>query len=428
MDSLVGWIAAAAALVAAGFSLWSFLRHRSGQDPTASRLDAAIGAARSDLGAVRATVESVQRSIDDTRRELQGSLSEGHREQQRLMDTRLEAVDRTLSDRLNEIRGVVDDKLSTTLTVKLKENFTAISTLLSSVQSGLGQIQSLANDVSGLRRSIDGVKTRGVFGEVMLRALLEEFLQHSQFVEDFRPSRHSKERVEFAIKLPGRHPEDDSKPIYLPIDAKFPKESYDRLLNALEAGDAELAKGARNELSAAIWKAATDISEKYIRPPSDDGDEGTTDFAVLYLPFESLFAEVARIPGLLEEIRRDLKVTIASPTTLAALLSALRVGFRTLEVQRDHAKLGTLLGAVRTIFEEFSVHLQKVDDRLQSTRKAIAEVQKKAAKMQRKLHPIRSASEPEATRLLELDQGDGDAEQADELPPGDDDDERADGA
>ena len=293
----------------------------------------------------------------------------------------------------------MDEKLTTTLSTKLSENFDQLGKLLSNVQSGLGQVQALATDVSGLRKSFDGVKTRGIFGEVLLRALLADFLHHTQFVEQFKPSARSKETVEFAIKLPGRHPEDPDDAVYLPIDAKYPKESYDRLIDALEAGDKDAATEARKELLTSIRNSAREIQTKYISPPDAGESGGTTDFAILYLPMESLFAEVAREPGLLYEIQSKYKVTIASPTTLAALLSALQVGFQTLKIQRDHAEIGKLLSVVRGEFQKFSKALDKVEVKLSETQKALTDTKDRTRQMDRKLKSITAVDATNADQL-----------------------------
>lgn len=303
--------------------------------------------------------------------------------------------------KLDEIRGVVDEKLTSTLSTKLAENFQQIGSLLATVQSGLGQVQTLASDVSGLRRSIEGVRTRGAFGESLLEGLLEEFLQEDQFVRDYHPPgvKDDRVRVEFAIKLPGQHPEDADKPIYLPIDAKYPKERYDALLACAEAGDKDGVAEARRQLVNSIRDAARDI-KKYIHPPTSAESSGTTDFAIMYLPLESLFAEVARERGLLETVQREFKVTIASPTTLAALLSALRVGFRTLEVQRDHAKIGVLLSVVRTEFQKFANSLADVDDRLDKTKAAVEKSIQRTALIDKRLRGVAIADEETVERLL----------------------------
>ncbi len=391
-----------AAAVAAVCALVMVLRKPDGSAATrrdlegvATRADLAAtrtelqGSLQGQLDRVNASAAATAASFTQFQAQVHGALTQG-----------LKTIQDSNEKRLAEIRGVVDEKLTATLATKLAENFNQISTLLASVQTGLGQVQTLATDVTGLRKSIDGVKLRGVFGEVMLRGLLEEFLHPAQFVVGYQPSPRSREIVEFAVKLPGQHPEDPDDAIYLPIDSKYPKESYDRLLASLETGDKAGVEAAQGELANSIKLFARDIRDKYIRLPAEGVPGGTTDFAILYLPFESLFAEVARIPGLLEHVQRTCSVTIASPTTLAALLCALRVGFRTLEIQRNHARIGSLLEVVRGQFQSFSKELDKVGERLEQTKGALEATQKRTRIMDRKLKDIPAADEATVGRML----------------------------
>lgn len=323
--------------------------------------------------------ESMQQSLDKVREATQLQLTTLREENQKKLD---------------EMRGVVDKQLNETLQTRIGQAFETVSKQLEQVHQQLGQVQSLATGVSDLRKTLEGVKTRGVFGEVMLQGLLEEFLHPGQFELNFRPRPRSNETVEFAIKLPNKDDAGNDDPVYLPIDAKFPKESYERLLACLERGDLAAAETERKQLLAAVLGFARDIQGKYIAPPR------TTEFAILYLPLESLFAEVVREPGFIERVQQECRVTLCSPTTLAAYLNALKMGFRTLAVQKQSAEIGKLLAVVRKQFQMFGDDLAKVERRLDESRSALAATVKRTQIMDGKLRSIEAAGEGEVQRLL----------------------------
>ena len=368
------------------------------QQATIARLDAMRTLTEQKLAESR---ESTQQALDRAREATSAALEKSREAMQQSLDkvretTQLQLT--TLRDenqkKLDEMRGVVDKQLNETLQTRIGQAFETVSKQLEQVHQQLGQVQSLATGVSDLRKTLEGVKTRGVFGEVMLQGLLEEFLHPGQFELNFRPKPRSNETVEFAIKLPNKDEAGNDDPVYLPIDAKFPKESYERLLACLERGDLSGAETERKQLLAAVLGFARDIQGKYVSPPR------TTEFAILYLPLESLFAEVVREPGFIERLQQDCRVTLCSPTTLAAYLNALKMGFRTLAVQKQSAEIGKLLSVVRKQFQMFGDDLAKVEKRLDESRNALAATVKRTQIMDGKLRSIEAAGEGEVQRLL----------------------------
>ncbi len=282
--------------------------------------------------------------------------------------------------RLEEIRATVDEKLHQTLERRLGESFALVSDRLEAVQRGLGEMQSLANGVGDLKRVLSGVKTRGVLGEYQLGAILEEILTPDQYCDNYHPSKDTGAVVEFAVRLPGR--DDAGSPIYLPIDAKFPQEDYHRLLDAADRADADGVRDASAALARAVRASARDIAAKYIQPPE------TTDFAIMFLPTEGLYAEVLRQPGLVQEIGRQYGVMVAGPTTLAALLNSLRMGFRTLALQQRSGEIWRLLGAVKTEFTKFGDVLERLKKQLNTASRTIEESERRTRAMERKLEDV----------------------------------------
>ena len=259
--------------------------------------------------------------------------------------------------RLEQIRNTVEEKLEKTLSERLGQSFETVGKQLIEVQKGLGEMQSLAQDVGGLKRVLSNVKMRGGIGEVQLSMLLEQILAPEQYEANVRTKSSSNDFVEFAIKLPGKN--ENQSHIWLPVDAKFPKEYYETLQNAYDTGDVVLIEKEQKSLWDAIKNMAKGISEKYIDPP------GTTDFAILFLPFEGIYAEVVRKAALLEEIQRKYKVIITGPTTFAAILNSLQMGFKTLAIEKRSSEVWTVLGAVKKEFEQFGGLLQKAQKNIQ---------------------------------------------------------------
>lgn len=309
--------------------------------------------------------------------------------------------------KLEEMRITVDEKLQKTLSERLGQSFELVGKQLESVQKGLGEMQTLAQDVGGLKRVLSNVKMRGGFGEVQLAMLLEQVLAPEQYEANVRTKKSSSDVVEFAIKLPGK--DDITGQVWLPVDAKFPRDAYEQLQNAYENGDVLHVETAQKMLEATIKKMAKDISEKYIDPPA------TTDFAIMFLPFEGIYAEVVRKASLLEELQRSYKVIVTGPTTLAAILNSLQMGFRTLAIQKRSSEVWKILGAVKKEFENFGGMLEKAQKNIQTASNQIDEVMgKRTRAIQRKLKGVEVLGEAEAQLFLpdmpDTDNGDDDTE------------------
>ena len=284
-------------------------------------------------------------------------LSEIQREKLAQIEKRQNELIINTEKKLDQIRSTVEEKLEKTLSERLGQSFETVGKQLIEVQKGLGEMQSLAQDVGGLKRVLSNVKMRGGIGEVQLSMLLEQILAPEQYGANVRTKSSSHDFVEFAIKLPGKN--DNQSHIWLPVDAKFPKEYYETLQNAYDTGDVTLIEKEQKALWDAIRNMAKGISEKYIDPP------GTTDFAILFLPFEGIYAEVVRKAALLEEIQRRYKVIVTGPTTFAAILNSLQMGFKTLAIEKRSSEVWTVLGAVKKEFEQFGGLLQKAQKNIQ---------------------------------------------------------------
>jgi DNA recombination protein RmuC len=304
-----------------------------------------------------------------------------------VVDLRLKQLQEDNSQQIEKMRATVDEKLQGTLEKRLGESFRMVSERLERVHQGLGAMQQLASDVGGLQRVLTNVKTRGGWGEVQLGALLEQVLTPDQFARNVRTREGGNEQVEFAIKLPG---DQNGAPVWLPIDAKFPIEDYYRLIAAQETSDLEATEDAMRNLETALRKSAKEICVKYINPPR------TTDFALMFLPTEGLYAEAIRRVGLVEQVQRDCKVVFAGPTTLAALLNSLQMGFRTLAIQERSSEVWNLLAAVKTEFGKFGGVLDGVKKKLQEASNKIDEVDIRSRAITKKLRAVEeSPSNPE---------------------------------
>jgi len=312
------------------------------------------------------------------------------------LQIRLQAIQEDNAKQLEQMRATVDEKLHDTLEKRLGESFKLVSERLELVQKGLGEMQTLANGVGDLKRVLTNVKTRGTFGEVQLGALLEQVLAPGQYAANVETRKGSGQRVEFALRLPGRDGSGDSV-VHLPLDAKFPQEDYLRLVEAQERADAVAAEEAGKLLERAIRLAATEIRDKYLDPPQ------TTDFGIMFLPTEGLYAEVLRRPSLADALQRDLKVLVAGPTTLAALLNSLQMGFRTLAIEKRSAEVWNLLGAVRTEFGKFGEMLDKTSKKLQEAGNHIEAAATRTRQMERKLKNVQALPSSEAQSLLGID-------------------------
>jgi DNA recombination protein RmuC len=308
------------------------------------------------------------------------------------MEQRLHRLQEGNEARLEQMRATVDEKLHATLEQRLGESFRQVAERLEQVHRGLGEMQHLARDVGALNRVLTNVKTRGVFGEVQLAALLEQVFTPEQYARNVATLPGSREVVEFAIRLPGQRA--DGAPLWLPIDAKFPREDYERLLEAHERADPVAAEAAAKAIETRLRLEARSIREKYVGPPH------TTDFAILFLPTEGLYAEALRRPGLSEALQREHKVMLAGPTTLLATLSSLQMGFRTLALEKRSAEVWEVLGAVKTEFGKFGEVLAKTKKKLEEAGNTIEAAEVRTRAMARQLRGVEALPEGRAAQLL----------------------------
>jgi DNA recombination protein RmuC len=325
---------------------------------------------------------NVQRNLGEVRSTLEG---------------RLQSLQQGNEAKLEQMRATVEEKLQTTLEARLGESFRLVSERLEQVHRGLGEMQTLATGVGDLKRVLTNVKSRGTFGEVQLAALLEQVLTPEQYATNIATRPGSNERVEFAIRMPGR---EEGAPLWLPIDAKFPSEDYERLLAAHDAVDAAGIETAGRALEARIRNEAKTLREKYVEPPH------TTDFGILFLPTEGLFAEVLRRPGLTEALNRDLRVVIAGPTTLFAMLNSLQMGFRTLALEKRSAEVWQVLGAVKTEFGKFGDVLATLKRQLASASTTIEQAETRTRQMGKALKTVESLPVEQAAKLLPPERSD----------------------
>lgn len=294
--------------------------------------------------------------------------------------------------KLEQMRATVDEKLQSTLNTRLDSSFKLVSERLEQVQRGLGEMQQLATGVGDLKRVLTNVKTRGGWGEVQLENLLEQTLTAEQYQRSVKLRDDSNEMVDFAVRLPGRGADD--APVWLPLDSKFPHEDYEKLLNAQEAGDVEAVRVTGAQLERAIRIQAKSISEKYIAPPQ------TTDFAVMFLPTEGLYAEVIRRPGLVDVLQREHRIVIAGPTTLTALLNSLQMGFRTLAIEKRSSEVWGLLGAVKNEFGKFAGILEKAEKQINTVGRSLGDASRKTRTIERKLRGVETLSDSQSQALL----------------------------
>ena len=309
------------------------------------------------------------------------------------LNQQLQQLQKSNADKLDEMRRTVDEKLQTTLEKRLSESFKQVAERLEQVHNGLGQMQKLADGVGSLQRVLTNVKTRGMFGEVQLEALLEQVLTIEQYAKQVETKPRSNQRVDFAIRFPGRGGA-DGEPVWLPIDAKFPREDYERLLDAQDRADGVAAEVAAKALEVRIRTEAKSIAESYLAPPH------TTDFAILFLPTEGLYAEVLRRPGLMDSLQRDYRVSLAGPTTLLAMLNSLHMGFRTLALEQQASEVWKVLGAVKTEFERYGDWVEKVREQVQKAADTLDRADTRSRQMRRALKNVEALPEGEAQALL----------------------------
>jgi len=310
------------------------------------------------------------------------------------VETQLRTMQADNSKRLEQMRTVVDEKLQSTLEKRLSDSFKQVSERLEQVYKGLGEMRSLATGVGDLKKVLTNVKTRGTWGEIRLSHILEQILTPDQYEVNVATKETSSDRVEFAIKLPGQGSHKE-KVVWLPIDSKFPQEDYQRLLDAQEAADKVLAEKSVKNLETRIKVEAKAIREKYIDPPN------TTDFGIMFLPVEGLYAEVLRRPGLCDSLQRDYRIVVTGPTTLAALLNSLQMGFRTLAIEKRSSEVWELLGAVKTQFSKFGEVLAKTKKKLQEASNTIGQAEVRTRVIERKLNKVQELPQTDSAKLME---------------------------
>ena len=337
--------------------------------------------------------DSQQQLLERRLRSLEASNTQKLEELRRSMAESMTALQAENNRKLDEIRHTVDEQLQDTLQKRVSESFKAVNEQLEQVYKGLGEMQNLAADVGGLKQVLSGVKTRGILGEIQLGAILEEILAPEQYETNVATIPGSSQRVEYAVKMPGV----DGSTVWLPIDSKFPGDTYAHLQDAQASGDAQAVENARHALELVLRSEAKDIREKYVEPPY------TTTFGILFLPFEGLYAEVVNA-GLLEVLQRDYQVNVAGPSTMAALLNSLQMGFKTLAIQKRSGEVWQLLGAVKTEFDKFGQGLSKMQQRLRQTDEELDNlIGGRSRAISRKLRAVQTLDENTAATLLELD-------------------------
>ncbi|GMK38515.1 DNA recombination protein RmuC [Paenibacillus sp. CCS19] len=413
--------------------LWLKLRTAGGSDVVHKQLRLELDRTREDINkfqmdqsalnrqeagtAARQNREELTGSMQKMNQMIVGTISEISAQQKHLLDsfskqlaeltimneTKLEKIRSTVEEKLvllqednnkklEQMRATVDEKLHATLEQRLGDSFKLVSERLELVHKGLGEMKTLANGVGDLRKVLTNVKTRGTLGELQLENLLEQTLTVEQYDKNVATKKGSADRVEFAVKIPDKNSRDQY--IHLPIDSKFPIEDYQRLLDAIEEDDSQAAAEYSKQLDARIKNEARTIKEKYIDPPN------TTDFAIMFLPLEGLFAEVLRKPGLWESIQREYRVVIAGPTTLSAVLNSLQLGFQTLAIQKRSSEVWQLLGAVKTEFGKFGDVLDKTQKKLQEASNTIDQATTRTRAIERKLRQVQELPAAESSQIL----------------------------
>ena len=366
------------------------LKKPSSSDQFAS--DAAATAKKLDERMIRieSEVDKLTPKISTEFRDNRKEISENLQNIQKTVDARVKDLQAENTKKLEEMRETVDEKLKASVEKRFNESFKTISGQLTQVYQGLGEMKSLATGVGDLKKVMEGVKTRGIYGEVQLGSIIGDILSDGQYEENIATKKGSKDRVEFAIKMPGQGDTD----VYLPIDSKFPVENYDRLLSAYDSGDKAEIEKYRKALATDVKEQAKKISTKYIDPPL------TTAFAMMFVPTESLYAEILRIPGLSDEVRQKFNITIASPSTLPVVLSGLLMGFRTVAIEKRSSEVWQTLGAVKTQFGKFGDLLDATQKKLVETANKIESAATTSRQIERKLKNVEALPESDSVKLI----------------------------
>jgi DNA recombination protein RmuC len=372
-------------------------------DGFGARLDALRAALGEDARKARAEGAELQQRFGESLGQRMNELIQRNEQRIGEMRTTLEQKLRELqadnADKLEQMRATVDEKLHATLETRLTESFGNVTAMLAQVHQGLGDMHKIAADVGGLQRVLTNVKSRGVFGEVQLAGLLEQVLAPDQYAANVATVPGSNERVEFAVKFPGSN---NDATVWLPIDAKFPREDYERLLDAQERADIDAARASGEALERRVRLEAQRICDKYVSAPH------TTEFAILFLPTEGLYAEVLRRPGLVEAMQRDCRIALAGPTTLLALMTSFQMGFRTLAIEKRSSEVWRTLGAVKTEFGKFGDVLENVKDKLDKASRQIEQTGVRTRAIQKQLREVESLPGQESQVLLGVEFEDGD--------------------
>ena len=353
-----------------------------------ARIDTSILSER--LIRVEAELDKLVPKIENEFRENRKEISDNLKTIQDTVDSRVKNLQNDNAKKLEEMRLTVDEKLQASVEKRFNESFKTISGQLTQVYQGLGEMKNLANGVGDLKKVMEGVKTRGIYGEVQLANIISDCLSQDQYQENIITKTNSNDRVEFAIRMPGR----DDKTVYLPIDSKFPIENYERLLNAYERGNKSDIEQFRKALMNDVREQAKKISLKYLDPPA------TTDFGVMFVPTESLYAEILRIPGFSDSIRQKYNISIVSPSTLPALLSSLTMGFRSVAIEKRSAEVWQTLGAVKTQFSKFGDLLAATRKKLEETANKIGSAEVTSRQIERKLKSVESLPETDSIKLI----------------------------
>ena len=340
---------------------------------------------------VEGEIGKINPAIDRNFRENRKEISENLERLQNSNAKSIEQLRTGNEKKLEEMRETVDEKLKASVEKRFNESFKSISTQLSQVYQGLGEMKNLATGVGDLKKVMEGVKTRGIYGEVQLGAIIEDILNKSQYEENVITKKGSSDRVEFAIKMPGK---DSDNLVYLPIDSKFPVENYSRLIAAYDNGDKSEIEKYSKALAADVKEQAKKISTKYLDPPM------TTDFGMMFVPTESLYAEILRIPGLSDEVRQKYRVSITSPSTLPVALNGLLMGFKTVAIEKRSAEVWQTLGAVKTQFGKFSDLLEGVQKKLQESANKIDSAKVTSRSIERKLRDVEELPEADSVKLI----------------------------
>lgn len=343
---------------------------------------------------VESSIDKIMPRVESEFRENRKEISDNFQVIQRTVDTRVKSLQDDNAKKLEEMRLTVDEKLQKSVERRFNESFKTISNQLTQVYQGLGEMKNLASGVGDLKKVMEGVKTRGIYGEVQLGNIMIDCLMPEQYVENVITKKGSSDRVEFAVKMPGK----DEQTVFLPIDSKFPVENYARLIDAYDNGNKSEIEKFRKALTTDVKEQAKKISTKYLDPPA------TTDFGVMFVPTESLYAEILRIPGLSDEIRQKYNVALASPSTLPMILSGLTMGFRSVAIEKRSAEVWQTLGAVKAQFTKFGDLLALTKKKLQETANKIGDAEVTSRQIERKLKHVETLPESESIKIIgELD-------------------------